>query len=539
MTNIVWSPELAAAVAAIASDDQEQDEFRLDLAQDVRDRAHEFNAWAQVGIPLTDLGMGLMQQLRSRLADPCLKFSAAAELERAWSVAYNAEQPAKILASSWGYDQTNVEFYRVEQIKGEWITLQKIAAEEASDGCLTMTGQVVPAEPHRPIGEPFRRKVFHSCGELCAKIKQLRVRPAVGRQAAARQPLRLATGAAPHLQLERETMNQDLRSSFASAVGGREAFADSFNARTMRDTRARADRELDDAADTVAGAYAVIDKVAAPAQIRRRRGDRRAQGRMARPLPRRLVGVPARRRSHPQLDGDRAGPLPGRSQPQAHGHRAPAPREMIAIANGVGAWARKRIRRIQREQLGPVGCADHELENARRKLAARECRQSMMRAVNAAIRKHKTKPDAIARISAELEGQGCPVEASLVPELLKPDYAGRIGFASYQLSNNNAEIHRLRDRVAVLERRAAAVHSAAVDPAEDPPADVDQVRIVENALEQRVQIFFPDKPSSAVRDQLKGRGFRWAPSAGAWQRQLTSNAIAAARAIVKQSKNVQ
>lgn len=331
-------------------------------------------------------------------------------------------------------------------------------------------------------------------------------------------------------------MNQDLRSSFAAAVGGREAFADSFNARTMRDTRARADRELDDAADTVAGAYAVIDKVAARLKFddaaaiealksewlgRFRAAWSAFQHAGARTLNWMVTG-PARfpaERNRKRMDTE---------------HRRLG--EMIAIANGVGEWARKRIQRIQREQLGPVGCADHELESARRKLAARECRQSMMRAVNAAIRKHKTKPDAIARISAELEGQGCPVEASLVPELLKPDYAGRVGFASYQLSNNNAEIHRLRDRVAVLERRAAAVHSAAVDPAEDPPADVDQVRIVENALEQRVQIFFPDKPSSAVRDQLKGRGFRWAPSAGAWQRQLTSNAIAAARAIVNQAQ---
>lgn len=57
------------------------------------------------------------------------------------------------------------------------------------------------------------------------------------------------------------------------------------------------------------------------------------------------------------------------------------------------------------------------------------------------------------------------------------------------------------------------------------------MRIVENALEQRVQILFPDKPSSSVRDQLKRRGFRWSPRAGAWQRQLTANGLEAARAI--------
>ena len=67
-----------------------------------------------------------------------------------------------ILASSWGYDQTNVDFYRVDKVKGDWATLQQIAANEASDDTedrVTMTGRVVPAEPQKPIGEPFRRKI--------------------------------------------------------------------------------------------------------------------------------------------------------------------------------------------------------------------------------------------------------------------------------------------------------------------------------------------------------------------------------------------
>lgn len=64
-----------------------------------------------------------------------------------------------ILASSWGYDQTNVDFYRVEQVKNGWAVLQEIAGDEASDGPSSMTGKVVPAEPHQPKGKPFRRKI--------------------------------------------------------------------------------------------------------------------------------------------------------------------------------------------------------------------------------------------------------------------------------------------------------------------------------------------------------------------------------------------
>ena len=36
------------------------------------------------------------------------------------------------------------------------------------------------------------------------------------------------------------------------------------------------------------------------------------------------------------------------------------------------------------------------------------------------------------------------------------------------------------------------------------------------------------KPDEAARDELKANGFRWAPSVGAWQRQLNKNAYYAA-----------
>jgi len=54
------------------------------------------------------------------------------------------------------------------------------------------------------------------------------------------------------------------------------------------------------------------------------------------------------------------------------------------------------------------------------------------------------------------------------------------------------------------------------------------VRVVHNRELNRVQFLFPGKPSAEVRAALKHRGFRWAPSKGAWQRQLTRNGIWAA-----------
>jgi hypothetical protein len=134
---------------------------------------------------------------------------------------------------------------------------------------------------------------------------------------------------------------------------------------------------------------------------------------------------------------------------------------------------------------------------------------------------------------AELAATYPEISAAVAGKLLVRDCCGRIGFADYQLSNNNAEIRRRRARVDELERKAAAVLHAAAAELEEPELEApDGIRIVENQLEQRVQILFPDKPSAEIRGKLKGRGFRWAPSAGAWQRQLTPQAVDVARAIV-------
>lgn len=52
-----------------------------------------------------------------------------------------------------------------------------------------------------------------------------------------------------------------------------------------------------------------------------------------------------------------------------------------------------------------------------------------------------------------------------------------------------------------------------------------------NVKDNRLQLFFDDKPDGKIRDELKANGFRWSPKASAWQRQLNSNAIYAADAV--------
>jgi hypothetical protein len=327
----------------------------------------------------------------------------------------------------------------------------------------------------------------------------------------------------------------DLRSTFASAAGGRDRLAQNFSARTFGDLGRRADREIDDAAATAAEAFTQIDQVAKrlgftdPDELARLKGEWLAayrskwadyQAAGSRVLNWMITG-PARfpvERNRKRMDTE---------------HRRLG--EMLAFSKGARAWAEKRIKRQVRQALGPVGVADVELEEARQELARRERRQELMKAANAAVRRHKAKGEgAAAAIAAELAPSFPEITASIAAKLLVPDCFGIQGFAGFQLSNNNAEIRRRRDRVAVLERRAAAVAAAADQDDELELEPCNTVRIVENALEQRVQILFPDKPSAEIRTRLKRAGFRWAPSSSAWQRQLTANGIAAARAIVDQ-----
>lgn len=70
-----------------------------------------------------------------------------------------------ILASSWGYDQTNVDFYEVTEVVGKSVIIREIASKDASPH-----GDRVVAVPGHFIGSPMRKMPQGSGGSLYVKI---------------------------------------------------------------------------------------------------------------------------------------------------------------------------------------------------------------------------------------------------------------------------------------------------------------------------------------------------------------------------------
>ena len=166
---------------------------------------------------------------------------------------------------------------------------------------------------------------------------------------------------------------------------------------------------------------------------------------------------------------------------------------------------------------GGVSSDDPEaVQKLQEKVEGLEKLQVKMAAANKLVRK-QDRPGLVAMGFTEVQ----------VESLFTPDFCGRLGFPSFELTNNSANIRRLKQRIKSLQRNASR---------ETKETDVGGVRLVENAEANRVQLFFPGKPSDEVRSMLKQYGFRWSPTEGAWQRQLTSSGVNSAKWVLEKLK---
>ncbi len=157
-----------------------------------------------------------------------------------------------------------------------------------------------------------------------------------------------------------------------------------------------------------------------------------------------------------------------------------------------------------------------ELEKAKSNLEKAEKLQEIMKKANAIIRAGKD-------VTNKLVGIGMSQDQAV--KIQEKDFAGRIGFAQYQLTNNNATIKRLKDRVNQLESK----ETAATAGEERYLFEGGSVEV--NYTDDRVQILYDAIPTKEQRDQLKSNGWKWSPKNTAWQRKITPQAISNAKYI--------
>lgn len=179
-------------------------------------------------------------------------------------------------------------------------------------------------------------------------------------------------------------------------------------------------------------------------------------------------------------------------------------------------WQRK----AEAVGLGGISSDDPDaVKKLAAKLEQRTKQQDYMKAVNAALRLKDT-----AKGNARLAALG--MEPDEVAARRQPNEFGRIGvFPRWMLSNNSAEIRRIKQRIEDLRKAQERE-----DAAEDVETDLYTYRVEDN----RVQFVFDGKPEPAVRGILKRYAFRWSPSRGAWVRQATASGIYAAKRVRKE-----
>ena len=174
------------------------------------------------------------------------------------------------------------------------------------------------------------------------------------------------------------------------------------------------------------------------------------------------------------------------------------------------------LQKIKTVGTGGIMSGDADaLDQLRDKLAKLEAHQDHMKQINAYYRKHNSF-------------EGCPgISAADAEKLAKymADFYQHQPFPSWELSNNNANIRRIRDRIEHIEREKSRTAEAITG---------DGWQLIEKPEIMRIQFIFDDKPDSDTRATLKRNGFRWAPSEGAWQRTLNNAGRYAAKDVMKQ-----
>lgn len=180
-------------------------------------------------------------------------------------------------------------------------------------------------------------------------------------------------------------------------------------------------------------------------------------------------------------------------------------------------WQEAVLKRINRQHR-LVGW--EEVERLQNKLEVLTETQELMKAVNKIVRSSKLSE---IEMHEELEALG--LQQHQISELMaEPMYSfQKKGFQQFQLSNNLAKIKATEE--------AIKRHTAMAE-AEDKEFTFDGGKVEYCYSDERIRIYFDNIPDVEMRAKLKSEAFKWSPKNQAWQRQLTPNAVRAAKRVL-------
>lgn len=157
------------------------------------------------------------------------------------------------------------------------------------------------------------------------------------------------------------------------------------------------------------------------------------------------------------------------------------------------------------------------IERLQEKLQELEELQSKMKEINAYFKAHET-----------LVGYGeyTDLTAKKMDKFINEAYEKK-PYQQFELTNNSNKIKNTKERIAKLQKLKENKTNF---------ENISGLEVVENKELMRIQLFFEEKPTQETIELLKSKGFKWAPSQKAWQRQLTENALSATRTILGRLK---
>lgn len=217
-------------------------------------------------------------------------------------------------------------------------------------------------------------------------------------------------------------------------------------------------------------------------------------------------------------------------------------------------WLHAKSNCISTMIAGPANFPTRRAEKANRSEENRykEFRSFRERALKAIEKKHKPESEvksenwerfekdirraALAFVDAKFKGGfGNPplFQASIVNKIEVQAKNGNVEFVEKALQliqKFEKPIFTQRHRIWKFNELAKQINE--VNNREDSQLDFEGGYVIQSWQENRVKIFFDEKPERSVIDFLKKNSFKWAPSTGAWQRFNTPAGVQAVRDVL-------